>query len=104
MTKFNMDPKKSEMPTQDAAVRSGNFLEVALGYDEETAINEAKRCLNCKNKPCEAGCPVNVAIPEFISRAAEGDFEGAYEVISRTSALPAVCGRVCPQETQCEGK
>ncbi len=104
MTKFNMDPKKSEMPTQDATVRSGNFLEVALGYDEETAINEAKRCLNCKNKPCEAGCPVNVAIPEFISRAAEGDFEGAYEVISRTSALPAVCGRVCPQETQCEGK
>lgn len=104
MTKFNMDPKKSEMPTQDPAVRSGNFLEVALGYDEETAINEAKRCLNCKNKPCEAGCPVNVAIPEFISRAAEGDFEGAYEVISRTSALPAVCGRVCPQETQCEGK
>ena len=104
MTKFNMDPKKSEMPTQDAAVRSGNFLEVALGYDEETAINEAKRCLNCKNKPCEAGCPVNVASPEFISRAAEGDFEGAYEVISRTSALPAVCGRVCPQETQCEGK
>ena len=104
MTKFNMDPKKSEMPTQDPAVCSGNFLEVALGYDEETAINEAKRCLNCKNKPCEAGCPVNVAIPEFISRAAEGDFEGAYEVISRTSALPAVCGRVCPQETQCEGK
>ncbi len=104
MPKFNMDPKKSEMPTQDPAVRAGNFLEVALGYDEQTAINEAKRCLNCKNKPCEAGCPVNVAIPEFISRVAEGDFEGAYEVISRTSALPAVCGRVCPQETQCEGK
>lgn len=104
MPKFNMDPKKSEMPTQDPAVRAGNFLEVALGYDEQTAVNEAKRCLNCKNKPCEAGCPVNVAIPEFISRVAEGDFEGAYEVISRTSALPAVCGRVCPQETQCEGK
>ena len=81
MPKFNMDPKKSEMPTQDPAVRAGNFLEVALGYDEQTAVNEAKRCLNCKNKPCEAGCPVNVAIPEFISRVAEGDFEGAYEVI-----------------------
>lgn len=104
MPKFNMDPKKSEMPTQEPSVRNRNFLEVALGYDEQTAINEAKRCLNCKNKPCEAGCPVNVAIPEFIARVAEGDFEGAYEVISRTSALPAVCGRVCPQETQCEGK
>lgn len=104
MPKFNMDPKKSEMPTQESSVRNRNFLEVALGYDEQTAINEAKRCLNCKNKPCEAGCPVNVAIPEFIARVAEGDFEGAYEVISRTSALPAVCGRVCPQETQCEGK
>lgn len=104
MPKFNMDPKKSEMPTQAPDVRNKNFFEVALGYDEQTAINEAKRCLNCKNKPCEAGCPVNVAIPEFIALVAEGKFEEAYEVISRTSALPAVCGRVCPQETQCEGK
>lgn len=104
MPKFNMDPKKSEMPTQEPDVRNKNFLEVALGYDEQTAVNEAKRCLNCKNRPCEAGCPVNVAIPEFIALVAEGKFEEAYEVISRTSALPAVCGRVCPQETQCEGK
>lgn len=104
MPKFNMDPKKSEMPAQAPDVRNKNFLEVALGYDEQTAINEAKRCLNCKNRPCEAGCPVNVAIPEFIALVAEGKFEEAYEVISRTSALPAVCGRVCPQETQCEGK
>ena len=104
MPKFNMDPKKTAMPSQEPDVRNKNFGEVALGYTEEMAINEAKRCLNCKNKPCEAGCPVNVAIPDFIARVAEGDFEGAYEVIAHTSALPAVCGRVCPQESQCEGR
>ena len=104
MAKFNMDPKKHPMPSQDPLVRNKNFKEVALGYDEETAIDEAKRCLNCKNQPCVAGCPVNVAIPEFIALVAEGKFEEAYQVIARTSSLPAVCGRVCPQETQCEGK
>ncbi len=104
MAKFNMSPLKNEMPTQDADVRNKNFKEVALGYSAEQAIDEAKRCLNCKNRPCVAGCPVNIAIPEFISRVAEGDFEGAYEVITRSSSLPAVCGRVCPQENQCEGK
>ena len=104
MARFNMQEKKHRMPTQDAAVRSCNFEEVALGYDEQTAIDEAKRCLNCKNKPCVSGCPVGVAIPEFISCVAEGKFEEAYKVISRSSSLPAVCGRVCPQETQCEGK
>lgn len=104
MAKFNMDPKKTAMPSQEPSVRNKSFSEVALGYTAEMAVSEAKRCLNCKNKPCEAGCPVNVAIPEFISCVAEGDFEGAYQVIARTSSLPAVCGRVCPQETQCEGK
>ena len=104
MPKFNMDPKKTAMPSQEPDVRNKNFLEVALGYTAEMAIGEAKRCLNCKTRPCEAGCPVNVAIPDFIAKVAEGDFEGAYQVIARTSALPAVCGRVCPQETQCEGK
>ncbi len=104
MAKFNMDPKKHPMPSQDPLVRNKNFKEVALGYDEETAIDEAKRCLNCKNQPCVAGCPVNVAIPEFIALVSEGKFEEAYQVIARTSSLPAVCGRVCPQETQCEGK
>lgn len=104
MARFNMQEKKHQMPTQDPSVRSGNFEEVALGYDAQTAIEEAKRCLNCKNKPCVSGCPVGVAIPEFIACVAEGEFEEAYEVISRSSSLPAVCGRVCPQETQCEGK
>ena len=99
-----MDPKKHPMPSQEPLVRNKNFKEVALGYDEETAVDEAKRCLNCKNKPCVLGCPVAVDIPAFISLVAEGKFEEAYEVISRTSSLPAVCGRVCPQETQCEGK
>ena len=102
--KFNMNPKKNPMPSQAPDVRNKNFEEVALGYSEETAIDEAKRCLNCKNRPCVVGCPVNIDIPGFISKVAEGDFEGAYEVISRSSSLPAVCGRVCPQETQCEGK
>lgn len=104
MPKFNMNPKKNPMPSQDPLVRNKNFREVATGYTEETAIDEAKRCLNCKNKPCSLGCPVNISIPEFISCVAEGRFEDAYQVINRSSSLPAVCGRVCPQETQCEGK
>ena len=97
-----IDPKKHEMPTQDAHVRAGNFDEVALGYTPEIAVEEANRCLNCKNRPCVNGCPVNIEIPDFISRIKEQDFEGAYQVISRSSSLPAVCGRVCPQESQCE--
>ena len=97
-----MNPTKNAMPTQDALVRAHNFSEVALGYDEATAIDEALRCLNCKNMPCVNGCPVNIHIPEFISKIKEGDFEAAYQVIAKSSTLPAVCGRVCPQETQCE--
>lgn len=100
----NMSPQRNEMPTQDAGIRSTNFNEVALGYSEETAINEAMRCLSCKNMPCVAGCPVNIHIPQFIDKIKEGDFEGAYQIISQSSSLPAVCGRVCPQETQCESK
>ncbi len=96
--------KKYEMPTQDAKERAHNFNEVALGYSAEIAVKEAERCLNCKNKPCVAGCPVNIDIPNFISRIKEGDFSGAYDIISESSSLPAVCGRVCPQETQCESK
>ena len=92
------------MPAQDPKVRAHNFDEVALGYEEATALAEAERCLNCKNRPCVEGCPVNVQIPEFIQKVKEGDFEGAYQIISETSSLPAVCGRVCPQETQCEEK
>ncbi len=99
-----IEPKKHEMPVQAPEVRARNFDEVALGYTSEVAIAEAKRCLNCKNKPCVQGCPVNVNIPDFISHIKEGDFEGAYRVIADTSSLPAVCGRVCPQETQCESK
>ena len=101
---FNMDPKKCPMPTQDPNVRNKNFKEVALGYTEEMAVNEAKRCVHCKNKPCQTGCPVGIDIPEFIGHVAEGDCEAAYQVINRSSSLPAVCGRVCPQESQCEGK
>ncbi|MCI8443397.1 MAG: NADPH-dependent glutamate synthase [Provencibacterium sp.] len=93
---------KHEMPVQQPEVRAQNFKEVALGYSEEAAVAEAQRCLNCKNMPCVAGCPVNIDIPGFISHIKEGDFEGAYQVIHRSSTLPAVCGRVCPQETQCE--
>ena len=104
MPKFNMDPKKHPMPSQEPLVRNRNFGEVALGYDEATAVEEARRCLGCKNQPCVGGCPVAVDIPAFIARVAEGDFEEAYRIIARTSSLPAVCGRVCPQETQCEGK
>ena len=100
----NMSLKKNEMPVQDPMVRNGNFLEVALGYTEEQAVNEAERCLNCKNKPCVGGCPVAIDIPAFITKIKERDFEGAYQIISQSSALPAVCGRVCPQETQCECK
>ena len=96
--------KKHEMPTQPPEIRAKNFKEVALGYSEETAVAEAQRCLNCKNRPCVSGCPVNVHIPDFISKIKEGDFEGAYREISLSSTLPAVCGRVCPQETQCESK
>ena len=104
MAKANMSLKRNEMPTQDALVRAHNFNEVALGYTEEQAIDEANRCLNCKNMPCVAGCPVKIHIPEFITKIKEGDFEGAYQIITKSSSLPAVCGRVCPQETQCESK
>ncbi len=100
----NMKLKKNEMPVQAPDVRNKNFDEVALGYTEEQAIDEAKRCLNCKHKPCVGGCPVQIDIPEFVAKVAEGDFQGAYDVIYRSSSLPAVCGRVCPQEKQCEAK
>ncbi len=100
----NMSPVKNPMPTQEPSVRARNFDEVALGYTFEAAMDEAKRCLGCKNRPCMTGCPVHVHIPEFIARVAEGDFEGAYRIITESSSLPAVCGRVCPQENQCEGK
>ena len=98
----NMALKKNEMPAQAPDVRNKNFSEVALGYTEEQAVDEANRCLGCKNRPCVGGCPVAIDIPEFIAKIKERDFEGAYQVINRSSSLPAVCGRVCPQETQCE--
>lgn len=100
----NMSKKKNEMPVQNPEVRSGNFSEVALGYTEEQALDEAERCLNCKNKPCVGGCPVSIDIPAFIMKIREKDYEGAYQIISQSSSLPAVCGRVCPQETQCESR
>ncbi|MDO4568268.1 MAG: NADPH-dependent glutamate synthase [Clostridia bacterium] len=100
----NMSIKKNEMPVQAPEVRNGNFFEVALGYTPEQAMDEATRCLHCKHMPCVAGCPVEIRIPDFIARVAEGDFEGAYDIIAESSSLPAVCGRVCPQETQCEAK
>ncbi|MGI5978331.1 MAG: NADPH-dependent glutamate synthase [Oscillospiraceae bacterium] len=100
----NMSPIKNPMPEQDPNVRNKNFEEVALGYTKEMALDEAQRCLHCKNSPCVSGCPVNVHIPDFIAKVAAGDFEGAYEEIKLTNSLPAVCGRVCPQENQCEGK
>lgn len=100
--KPNMKPEKTPMPEQDPKVRAKNFEEVALGYTEEMAIEEATRCLNCKHKPCVSGCPVHVRIPEFIQKVAEGEFEEAYDIITSTNQLPAVCGRVCPQENQCE--
>ena len=104
MAKPNMSLKKNPMPHQDPVVRARNFHEVAIGYTEEMAIDEALRCLSCKHMPCVSGCPVNIHIPEFIDKIKEGDFEGAYQVINKSSSLPAVCGRVCPQETQCEAK
>ena len=104
MAQKNMSLVKNPMPTQEPAVRARNFDEVALGYTEETALAEAARCLNCKNAPCVTGCPVNIHIPAFIAKVSEGDFEGAYKIIHESSSLPAVCGRVCPQETQCESK
>ncbi len=100
----NMSLKKNEMPVQNPDVRNKNFEEVALGYTEEQAIDEAKRCLHCKNKPCTNGCPVQIDIPSFIAQVAEGNFAEAYKIITKSSSLPAVCGRVCPQETQCEAK
>ena len=98
----NMSLTKVKMPEQDPNERIKNFKEVAMGYTEEMAIEEAKRCLACKTKPCMQGCPVNIQIPEFISLIAEGKFEEAYLKITETNNLPAICGRVCPQETQCE--
>ncbi len=100
----NMSLKRNEMPTQDPVVRGKNFDEVALGYSEEQAIDEANRCLNCKNMPCVDGCPVKIHIPEFIAKIKDGEFEEAYQIITKSSSLPAVCGRVCPQESQCESK
>ncbi len=100
----DMSLNKYPMPEQEPNVRNKNFLEVAKGYTADIAQSEANRCLNCKNKPCVSGCPVNVRIPEFISKVAEGSFDEAYEIITSTNSLPAVCGRVCPQESQCEGK
>ena len=100
----NMSLKKNPMPSQEPDVRNKNFSEVALGYTEEQAIDEANRCLNCKNKPCVGGCPVAIDIPAFIGEIKKGDFEAAYQIINKSSSLPAVCGRVCPQETQCEQK
>ncbi|MGI6349960.1 MAG: NADPH-dependent glutamate synthase [Eubacteriaceae bacterium] len=104
MAERNMSPNKTPIPEQDPQVRNKNFDEVALGYTEEMAVSEAARCLQCKNRPCVAGCPVNVQIPEFINLIANRDFAGAYKKIKETNSLPAVCGRVCPQETQCEAK
>ena len=100
----NMSLKKNEMPVQDPQVRNKNFKEVALGYTKEQAIDEAQRCLHCKTRNCVAGCPVRIDIPDFIKEVAEGNFEEAYQIIAKSSSLPAVCGRVCPQESQCEGK
>ncbi len=98
----NMSKEKNKMPEQDPKLRASNFDEVALGYTAELAVDEAKRCLLCKNEPCISGCPVLIDIPGFIDKVADNDFEGAYQVIARTSSLPAICGRVCPQERQCE--
>ena len=100
----NMSPKKNEMPSQSPEIRRTNYEEVALGYTEELALDEAARCLNCKNMPCVSGCPVMIQIPHFIKKITEKDYEGAYRIIADSSSLPAVCGRVCPQESQCESK
>lgn len=101
---INFVKEKNPMPAQDPNVRNKNFLEVCTGYTEDMAVREAMRCLKCRKKPCTEGCPVGVKIPDFIAKVAEGDFEAAYQIISETSSLPAICGRVCPQENQCEGK
>ncbi|MEG1896320.1 MAG: dihydropyrimidine dehydrogenase, partial [Oscillospiraceae bacterium] len=98
----NMDVKSCGMPVQEPQIRNKNFSEVALGYTLEMAMSEAKRCLNCKDKPCVKGCPVNVDIPAFVDKIAKGEMDKAYEILSRQNSLPAVCGRVCPQESQCE--
>ena len=100
----NMSLEKVKMPEQEPQIRNQNFKEVALGYTKEQAMEEATRCLNCKHRPCTTGCPVGVPIPEFIQQVAQGNFEEAYEIITSENALPAICGRVCPQENQCEGK
>ena len=100
----NMSMEKQKMPELRPEIRSRNFEEVALGYSREQAVEEAHRCLQCKNSPCVSGCPVQINIPAFIRKIQEEDFEGAYQIINASSALPAVCGRVCPQENQCEGK
>lgn len=104
MTQRNMSPNKTPMPSQDPQVRNKNFDEVACGYTAEMAMEEAKRCLNCPKKPCRSACPVQIDIPAFIEKVAVGEFEDAYDILTKSSALPAVCGRVCPQENQCEGK
>ena len=98
----NMTPKKTPMPSQDPKVRAHNFLEVSQGYTAEMAQNEAARCLNCKHRPCVSGCPVHIQIPDFIAQVAKGDYAAAYDIIADARILPAVCGRVCPQESQCE--
>ncbi len=103
MTKFNMNPIKVSMPEQEPLVRAKNFLEVTLGYTKEMAMEEAKRCLQCKNPKCVGACPVNIKIPNFIAQVAEGNIEEAYRIISEDTLFPSICGRVCPQETQCEG-
>ncbi len=104
MAKTNMSSRRNPMPSQTPEIRAHNFDEVALGYSEETALDEAMRCLSCKNKPCVEGCPVSINIPDFIAEIKKGEFEKAYDVISASSSLPAVCGRVCPQERQCEAR
>ena len=104
MAERNMDMKKCPMPVQDPDVRNKNFDEVALGYTYDMAVNEARRCLNCPKKPCQSTCPVQIDIPAFIERVANEDMDGAFEILSKSTSLPAVCGRVCPQENQCEGK
>ena len=104
MAERNMDLNKCPMPVQDPDVRNKNFDEVALGYTYDMAVNEARRCLNCPKKPCVSACPVQIDIPAFIERVANEDMDGAFEILSRSTSLPAVCGRVCPQESQCEGQ
>ena len=100
----NMSNVKTPAKEQEPSIRNKNFDEVVFTYSEAEAISEAQRCLNCKNPKCVEGCPVNVRIPEFIGEVAKGNFSAAYKIIAKTNSLPAVCGRVCPQETQCEGK